>query len=104
MDVLTFETCSAVNSETIKQRHQVGLSLFSYQDDARSYKHKDNFHLPANSIGLVNGPRDVRPGNTFFEKQLLATSCLSLHPSVRMKELGSLWADFNKISSSSFCF
>jgi hypothetical protein len=40
MDVLTFETCSAVNSEIIKQVISVGLSLFNYQDDARSNKLK----------------------------------------------------------------
>ena len=40
MDVLTFETCWAVNSEIISKWHQVGLSLFNYQDDARYNKHK----------------------------------------------------------------
>ena len=40
MDVLTFETCWAVNSEIIKQVTSVGLSLFNYQDDARSDKQK----------------------------------------------------------------
>jgi len=33
----------AVNSEIIKQVHQVGLSLFTYQDDARSNKHKISY-------------------------------------------------------------
>jgi len=40
MDVLTFEICWAVNSEIIKKWHQVDLSLFNYQDNARSNKHK----------------------------------------------------------------
>jgi len=40
MDVLTFETCWAVNSEIIKQVTSTGLSLFNYQDDARSNKLK----------------------------------------------------------------
>ena len=40
MDVLTFETCWAVNSSIINKWHQVVLSLFNYQDDARSNKHK----------------------------------------------------------------
>ena len=40
MDVLTSETCRALNNETIKQVTSVGLSLFNYQDDARSDKHK----------------------------------------------------------------
>jgi len=40
MDVLTFETCLAVNSEIKKQVTSVGLSLFNYQDDARSNKRK----------------------------------------------------------------
>jgi len=40
MDVLTFATCWAVNSEIIKQVTSVGLSLSNYQDDARSNKHK----------------------------------------------------------------
>jgi len=39
MDVLTSETCWALNNEIIKQGHQFGLSLFKYQDDARSNKH-----------------------------------------------------------------
>ena len=40
MAVLTSETCWAVNSEIIKQVTSVGLSLYNYQDDARSNKHK----------------------------------------------------------------
>ena len=36
MDVLTSETCWALNNESLW--HQVGLSLFKYQDDARSKK------------------------------------------------------------------
>ena len=32
MDVLTFETCWALNSEIINKWHQVGLSLFNYQE------------------------------------------------------------------------
>ena len=40
MDVLTFETYWSVNSEIIKKWHQVGLSLFIYQEDARSNKLK----------------------------------------------------------------
>ena len=39
-DVLTLETCWAVNIEIIKQVTQVGLSLFNYKDDARSSKLK----------------------------------------------------------------
>jgi hypothetical protein len=31
MDVLTFETCRAVNSEIIKQVTSVGLSLLNYK-------------------------------------------------------------------------
>ena len=45
MDVLTFETCWAVNSEIIKQVTSVGLSLFNYQDDAQSNKHKSALRL-----------------------------------------------------------
>ena len=44
MDVLTFETCWAVNSEIIKQVKSVGLSLFNYQNDARSDKIKKKIH------------------------------------------------------------
>ena len=40
MDVLTFETCWALNNEIKKQVTSVGLSLFNYQDDAWSNKHK----------------------------------------------------------------
>jgi hypothetical protein len=40
MDVLTFETCWAVNNETKNKWHQVGLSLFNYQDEAESNKRK----------------------------------------------------------------
>ena len=40
MDVLTFETYWAVNSEIIKRVTSIGLSLFNYQDDARSNKFK----------------------------------------------------------------
>jgi hypothetical protein len=39
MDVLTFETCWAVNSKIIKQVTS-SWSIFNYQDDARSNKHK----------------------------------------------------------------
>jgi hypothetical protein len=47
MDVLTFETCWALNNEIIKQVTSVGLALFNYQDDARSNKHaiQDLFRL-----------------------------------------------------------
>ena len=40
MDVLTFETCWALNNEIIKQVKSFGLSLFNYQDEALSNKHK----------------------------------------------------------------
>jgi len=40
MDVLTFEKCWALNKEWKSKWRQVGLSLFNYQDDARSNKHK----------------------------------------------------------------
>jgi len=40
MDVLTSETCWALNNETKSKWHQVGLSLFNYQDDALPNKHK----------------------------------------------------------------
>jgi hypothetical protein len=45
MDVLTFETCWAVNDEIINKWHQVSLSLFNYQDDTRSNKHKTQHNL-----------------------------------------------------------
>jgi len=38
MDELTFETCWALNNEIIKRL--TSSSLFNYQDDARSNKHK----------------------------------------------------------------
>jgi hypothetical protein len=41
MDVLTFETCWAVNGEIINKWHQVGLSLFNNQEDARSSRLKN---------------------------------------------------------------
>jgi len=31
------------------------------------------------------------------EERLLGLSCLSLHPSVRMEQLGSHWTDFHEI-------
>jgi hypothetical protein len=37
----------------------------------------------------------ARPQN--FEKRLLASSCLSVRPSVRMEQLGSHWTDFQEI-------
>jgi hypothetical protein len=40
MDVLTFKTYWAVNSEIISKWHQIGLSLFNYQDDSSSNKQK----------------------------------------------------------------
>jgi len=41
MDVLTSETCSALNNEIIKQvTSNWSLYLFNYEDDARSNKHK----------------------------------------------------------------
>jgi hypothetical protein len=30
-----------------------------------------------------------------FEKQLLASPCLSVRPSIRMEQLGSHWTDFH---------
>ena len=45
MDVLTFETCRAVNSEIIKQVTSVGLSLFKY---------KKNVWLQQTSSGETN--------------------------------------------------
>ena len=53
MDVLTSETCWALNNETKNKWHQVGLSLFNYQDDARSNKHK----IPFISLFLVSDGR-----------------------------------------------
>jgi len=47
MDVLTVETCKTVNSAIW---HQVGLSLFNYQDDARSNKHKMHKFLSYNKF------------------------------------------------------
>jgi len=41
MNVLVFETCE----QKIKQVTSVGLSLFNYQDDARSNKHKIHVHF-----------------------------------------------------------
>ena len=72
MDVLTSETCWALNNEITKQVtsswslfiqyneiinkwHQVGLSLFNYQDDARSNEHKTNF-LSAELRIILSGP------------------------------------------------
>jgi len=40
MDVLTFETCSALSNEIKNKWRQVGLSLFNYQDDAWLNKYK----------------------------------------------------------------
>jgi len=40
MDVLTSETCRALNNKIKRKWHQAGLSLFNYQDDARSNKCK----------------------------------------------------------------
>ena len=47
MDVLTSETCWALNKEIKSKWHQIGLSLFNYQDDARSNKHTntEKFYL-----------------------------------------------------------
>jgi len=46
MDVLTSETCWAVNNEIIKQvTSSWSLSLFNYQDDARSNKYKTSMHI-----------------------------------------------------------
>ena len=45
MVVLTSETCWASNNEIKKKWHEVGLSLFNYQDDALSNKHKIHTHL-----------------------------------------------------------
>ena len=57
MDVLTFETCWALNSEIKSKWHQAGLSLFNHQDDARSNKHKINalsVHQNIQSFTRVN--------------------------------------------------
>ena len=40
MDVLRSETCWTLNNEIKSKWHQVGLSLFNYQDDVSSNKHK----------------------------------------------------------------
>ena len=53
MDVLTFETCWAVNSEIIKQVTSSWLSLFNYQDDARSNKHKIQWLLKIQRIYIL---------------------------------------------------
>jgi len=56
MDVLTSETYWAVNNEIKKSKwHQVVLSLFNYQDDARSNKHKiDTFHVFSREVEDIN--------------------------------------------------
>jgi len=43
MDVLTSETCWALNKEIIKQ--VTSSLLLNYQDDARSKKHKTTDHI-----------------------------------------------------------
>jgi len=46
MYVLTSETCRALNKEIIKQvRSSWSLSLFNYQDDARSNIYKTHFNI-----------------------------------------------------------
>ena len=56
MDVLTFETCWALNNE-IKQvtSSWSGLSSLNYQDDARSNKHKIYARFPSLWDTGVNG-------------------------------------------------
>jgi len=48
MDVLTYETCWALNNEIKSKWHQVGLSLFNYKDDARSNEHKTHITIQNN--------------------------------------------------------
>jgi len=51
MDVLTSETCSALNKEIIKQVTSSWFLLVNYQDDARSNKHK--FHQALNQNFVI---------------------------------------------------
>ena len=63
MDVLTSETCWAVNWHNKASFIKVGLPLFKYQDDARSNTHKMNYrrthtkglflHLPQPRMSLT---------------------------------------------------
>jgi len=53
MDVLTSETCLALNNEIKKQVTPIGLSLFNYQDDARSNKHKIQFNSSTKCTLLI---------------------------------------------------
>ena len=53
MDVLTSETCWALNNEIIKQVTS-SWSLFNYQDDARSNKHKVLLQFRLNAINYYD--------------------------------------------------
>ena len=67
MDVLTSETCWALNNEIIKQvTSKVDLSLFNYQDDAQSNKHKEVSYLTSRGLG-----------NTFDKAQFISCVLLS---------------------------
>jgi len=63
--------------------------FFSYHNDARCNKHHITKYFPFRCV----------PQN--FEQRLLVSSCLSVRPSDRIKQLGSNWADFHKIWYSS---
>jgi len=52
MDVLTFETCLAVNSEIIKQVTSVGLSLFNYRNKSEYLENKSASSTQAEKKGV----------------------------------------------------
>ena len=57
MDVLTSETCWALNNEIIKQVTSIDLSLINYEDDARTNRH--NIYETAPNSSLT--PHDPHP-------------------------------------------
>ena len=61
MDVLTSDTRWALNNEIKKRQVTSSLSLFNYQDDARSNKHKTQSYsrIPMTGLRLRSSAREV---------------------------------------------
>ena len=102
MDVLTSETCSAVNNKasdiklaylysTIKMTHgpiniikqvtSVGLSLFNYQDDARSNKHNKASDIKLvylySTIKMTHGPINIRKHTVLVKMRTMRSMAIA---------------------------
>jgi len=71
MHVITSETCWALNNEIKSKWPQVDLSLFNYQDDGRSNKHKTSLAGVVEMVGSDVPVQENEPADYKKDKRIL---------------------------------